>query len=89
MSYIWYGMAVSLAYPSGNEGGNFILQMISTCLRYDQRNGGGRGGSGSEPCGPCTVIYFNSVRYAIPNSLFIYITNLRYVWSSSMGTFCL
>jgi hypothetical protein len=24
----------SLAYPSGEEGGKFLVQMISTCLRY-------------------------------------------------------
>jgi hypothetical protein len=27
-------MAKSLAYPSGEEGGNFLVQMISTCLHY-------------------------------------------------------
>ncbi len=26
-------MATSLAYPSGEEGGNFLVQLISTCLR--------------------------------------------------------
>ncbi len=31
----------SLAYPSGEEGGKFLVQMISTCLRYTQRRGGG------------------------------------------------
>jgi hypothetical protein len=25
---------LNLAYPSGEEGGNFLVQMISTCLRY-------------------------------------------------------
>ncbi len=34
MSYILYGLAISLAYRSGEEGGNFLVQMISTCLRY-------------------------------------------------------
>jgi hypothetical protein len=30
MSLIWYGLAKSLAYPSGEEaeGGNFLIQMI-------------------------------------------------------------
>jgi hypothetical protein len=27
------GLAISLAYPSGEEGGILLLQMISTCLR--------------------------------------------------------
>jgi hypothetical protein len=31
----------SLAYPSGEEGGKSLVQMISTCLRYTQRRGGG------------------------------------------------
>jgi hypothetical protein len=35
------------AYPSGEEGGNFFVQ-ISTCLRYTLRKGGG---GGSAPCG--------------------------------------
>ncbi len=40
-------MAKSLAYPSGEEGDNFIVQMISTYLRYAKRKGGG-----SAPCAP-------------------------------------
>ncbi len=31
----------SLAYPSGEEGGKFHVQIISTCLRYVERKGGG------------------------------------------------
>ncbi len=31
----------SLAYPSGEEGGKFLVQIISTCLRYVERKGGG------------------------------------------------
>ncbi len=31
----------SLAYPSGEKGGKSLVQMISTCLRYTQRRGGG------------------------------------------------
>jgi hypothetical protein len=31
----------SLAYPSGEEGGKFLFQMISTCLRYVEKKGGG------------------------------------------------
>jgi hypothetical protein len=34
----------SLAYPSGEEGGNILVQMIFTCLCYE-------GGRGSAPCG--------------------------------------
>ena len=29
-----HGLAVSLAYPSGEEGGNLFVQIISTCLPY-------------------------------------------------------
>jgi hypothetical protein len=36
-----YGLAISLAYLSGEEGGNFLVQVISTCLRYKYRKGGG------------------------------------------------
>ncbi len=31
---IWYGLTVSLAYPSGEEGDNFLVEMIFTCRRY-------------------------------------------------------
>jgi hypothetical protein len=34
-------LSVSLAYPNGEEGGNFIVQMISSCLP-SRRGGGGR-----------------------------------------------
>jgi hypothetical protein len=34
-------LATLLAYPSGEEGGNFLLQIISTWLRYAKRGGGG------------------------------------------------
>ena len=34
MSYIDKVWLKSLAYPSGEEGGKFLVQMISTCLRY-------------------------------------------------------
>ncbi len=36
-------MAESLAYPSGEEGGNFLVQMISTCIPSLR----GRGGVGA------------------------------------------
>jgi hypothetical protein len=36
-----YGLAISLAYPSGEEGGVFLVQMIYTCLRCAYRKGGG------------------------------------------------
>ncbi len=43
MSLIWYGLAVSLAYSGGEEGGNFLVQMMSTCLpSRSRRRGGGR-----------------------------------------------
>jgi hypothetical protein len=28
-------LAIPLVYPSGEEGSNFLVQMISTCLRYE------------------------------------------------------
>ncbi len=31
----------SLAYPSREDGGKFLFQMISTCLHYVERKGGG------------------------------------------------
>jgi hypothetical protein len=34
MSQITYGLAAPLAYPSGEEGGNFLVQIISICLCY-------------------------------------------------------
>ncbi len=43
ISYIWYGLAVSLAYPSGEEGGNFLVQMISTFPSPCVEGGGGVG----------------------------------------------
>jgi hypothetical protein len=42
MSLIWYGLDVSLAYPSGEGGGNFLVHMICTCLP----SRGGKGGVG-------------------------------------------
>jgi hypothetical protein len=39
---MFYGLAESLAYPSEEEGGNFLVQMISTCL--PSRRGMGVGG---------------------------------------------
>ncbi len=39
MPWIWYGLPQSFAYPSGEEGGNFLVQMIFTCLRYTSRKG--------------------------------------------------
>jgi hypothetical protein len=38
MNEVWLK---SLAYPSGEEGGKFLVQIISTCLRYVERKGGG------------------------------------------------
>jgi hypothetical protein len=31
---------MSLAYPSGEEGGNFLVQMISTCFSRVEEGGG-------------------------------------------------
>ncbi len=39
----WYGLAVSLAYPSGEKGSNFPVQMISTCLATRRERGEGVG----------------------------------------------
>jgi hypothetical protein len=38
-------LAISLVYPSGEEEGNFLVQMTSTCLDYKEGEGG------SAPCG--------------------------------------
>ncbi len=37
-----YGTEESLAYPSGEEGGNFLLQMILTSFPRVEEEGGGR-----------------------------------------------
>jgi hypothetical protein len=37
---IW--VAISLAYLSGEEGGNFLVQIIFICRRYVFEGGGGR-----------------------------------------------
>jgi hypothetical protein len=34
LNLIWLAMAKSLAYPSGEEVGNFIVLLIFTCPRY-------------------------------------------------------
>jgi hypothetical protein len=47
-------LAVSLAYPSGEKGGKFLVQMISTWLR----NTTGKGGGGGQH--PVVMIYFRS-----------------------------
>ncbi len=43
----WYGLAVSLAYLSGEEVGILLFQMISTCHAVMAIR---RGGGGSAPC---------------------------------------
>jgi hypothetical protein len=48
---IWFGY-IALAYPSGEKGGNLLVQIISTC-----RHGLRRGGGGSAPCG-MDIIFF-------------------------------
>jgi hypothetical protein len=37
--------------PSGEEGVNFLVQMLSTCFRHAQRKGG------SAPCEVCTIAH--------------------------------
>ncbi len=32
LNLIWFGYG--FAYPSGEEGGNFLVHMVYTCLRY-------------------------------------------------------
>jgi hypothetical protein len=54
MSQIWYGLAKSLAYPSGEEGGSFLVQMIFTCLRLHIEGGGGVGALCSDLFGPAS-----------------------------------
>ncbi len=39
----WFGLAISLAYPSGEEGGNLLVQMISTCRHGLRGRGEGVG----------------------------------------------
>ncbi len=48
LSLIWFGsLAISLAYPSGEEGGISLVQMIPTCRRGLRGRGGGRKGVGT------------------------------------------
>jgi hypothetical protein len=49
-------LAVSLAYPSGEKGGKFLVQMISTWLR----NTTGKGGGGGQH--PVVMIYSTSAQ---------------------------
>jgi hypothetical protein len=44
----------SLAYPSGDEGSNFLVQMISTCFRYAYR---WRRGGRHPVVQPCTIFH--------------------------------
>jgi hypothetical protein len=46
MSYIHTVWLKSLAYPSGEEGGNFLVQIIFTC-RTRTRRGRGEGSAAS------------------------------------------
>jgi hypothetical protein len=43
MSSIGFGLAVLLAYPSGEEVGYFLVQMISACLPLRREGGLGVG----------------------------------------------
>jgi hypothetical protein len=40
INLIWFGYIAPLAFPSGEEGGNFLFQIIFTCLRYAWGVGG-------------------------------------------------
>ncbi len=48
MSEIWYGLAVSLAYPSGGEGGNFHRSKWFLPA-FPTQGGGGGGVKGWHP----------------------------------------
>jgi hypothetical protein len=61
MSRIWYGLAVSLAYPNREEEGNFPAQMISTCL-----------GVGSAPCDNEREQEIFHIWNLIPDNVFIH-----------------
>jgi hypothetical protein len=54
LNLIWFGgLAVLLAYPSRKEGGNFLVQIISTC--FPSRRGRGEE---SAPRGFNVIILF-------------------------------
>ncbi len=50
MSYIWYGLAISLAYPSGEERGNLLVQWLFLPVFVTRR---WRGWGGRHPVGLC------------------------------------
>ncbi len=53
LTQIWYGLAISLAYSSGEADGILPVQMISTYLCCAYRGGG------SAPCVyACILVYF-------------------------------
>ncbi len=56
MTYIRYGLAISLAYPSGEEEDVLLVHLISACLPCAYRKGGG----GSAHCGLDEKILFLS-----------------------------
>jgi hypothetical protein len=43
LNLMWFGLAIPLAYPSGEEGDNFLVQMISTCVATRRGRGEGFG----------------------------------------------
>ncbi len=55
----------SLAYPSGEEEGKFLVQIISTCLRYVERKGGGD----PRRVGWIYLLYF---KYSMQTSFFLH-----------------
>ncbi len=52
------GLAESLAYPSMEEGSNFLIQMISTCLPSRR----GRGAGGQHPVVKLRCSYSDDIR---------------------------
>jgi hypothetical protein len=55
LTFSLYGLAISLAYRSGEDGGIFLVQMIYTCRR------GAKGGGGSASYGR-NKLRFNKVQ---------------------------
>jgi len=55
-------LAESLAYPSGEEAGNFLVQMISTCLPSCR----GRGDGGRHPVGYNNFDFFGKIKSMDP-----------------------
>jgi hypothetical protein len=61
-------LAESLAYPSGEEGGNFLVQMTFTCL--PSRRGRGAGEGVRDPVGSTSVYFYAKSQRFPPNLKF-------------------